>query len=582
MNRGLKKITGWMLLFFLLCLLNGAEAEATSDFSQTILAPEPAYTLNGGYRANDGTIWMNEYTVIKIMAPDGYTISTIPDGTFGDSLDISADSIPDSIYLKRSSDGAVSSALSITETIGKDSTAPAGAITLSKNNTFFTDLTSVFTFSTFFKDDITVTVSASDSPDGDAGSGVGSIEYYVSNSEEVVDVQTITSWQRFSEPFSLSDVGKTVVYARITDNVGNVTYINTDGFVLYTDSVIDTPYAVYTKGSNQDVQMGISLHGNTVKQIKINEEILTSDNYTIDTDGTLTLDASYLETLKVGDYTAEISYHPYGLDFVSGDKPADTAFDLTVEADTSAWGQEIIENDITFYVHADGTTSTKVAGADVTWLKEEVSGQSAWFALDNSSGTFETGSRFWVRWLTSESHTKEWNHYYSQMDENHREAIEDNHLSLFLIGVTNPDGHAYTDAVPAVNVYMQLADDWDQADLRGIHISSGSDENIFTSANDMMYPAGDDTFAKLTLNHFSPYAVYDARSKEEQEALNQNNSSQDHSGSRQEENSSDNGVRGQKLKYVPATGDPAKPVLWLVAIVSAQMLMFVLKRKYPT
>ncbi|MCM1212527.1 MAG: hypothetical protein NC318_13105, partial [Blautia sp.] len=112
----------------------------------------------------------------------------------------------------------------------KDSGAPTGEISIrtSKWNSFLNTVT----FGLFFKNTEKVTITAADQE-----SGVKSIAYYISDSgmtEKQVKALT-TEWKNVdgdTVAFNISEDKSCVVYAKITDNQGNMTYLSSDGMVF--------------------------------------------------------------------------------------------------------------------------------------------------------------------------------------------------------------------------------------------------------------------------------------------------------------------------------------------------------------
>lgn len=151
-----------------------------------------------------------------------------------------------------------------------------------------------------------------------------------------------------------------------------------------------------------------------------------------------------------------------------------------------------------------GTSNSEVTGNEIIWLKEESNGQSFWFGIDNSNGVFLEQSQFWVRIISKDNDNAEWLNYYNNIDK----EIKNDNLLMFLIGVTNPNGEEYTMLNEQVKVYIQYPDDW-STDIKGICINEAIDENIYSEIVELDYPDGKTNFAALTLNHFSPYAIYE-------------------------------------------------------------------------
>ncbi len=189
--------------------------------------------------------------------------------------------------------------------------------------------------------------------------------------------------------------------------------------------------------------------------------------------------------------------------------------------DKSGWGKAIKNDGIINYVDKNGTTSVEVEEHGMIYLKEESDSTSAWYAIDNSEGIFEIGSRFWVRWLSKENDPDEWWYYYKNLDDEYKNSVDSGRLWIFLTGVTAPNGEEYTNFNANLPYYIELGEDWDEEDINAVFIGRGSDEIVdITYIYDMKYPAGKKEFAKLVLKHFSPYAIYDNLTYEERkEAL---------------------------------------------------------------
>ena len=117
----------------------------------------------------------------------------------------------------------------------------------------------------------------------------------------------------------------------MTDVSDNITVVNTDGVVVYTDAEAITEAMTVTRLDGEDVSFAVSLNGNTVKALYNGNTLIDSDSYTVSENGTITLKADYLFTLAAGEYTIRVTYNPLGMSFGSDDEPATTAVKLTVK-----------------------------------------------------------------------------------------------------------------------------------------------------------------------------------------------------------------------------------------------------------
>ena len=120
----------------------------------------------------------------------------------------------------------------------------------------------------------------------------------------------------------------------MTDQSGNITVVNSDGVVLYTDAEAITEAMTVTRLDEQDVSFSVKLNGNTVAALYNGDALLDSADYMVSEDGTITLKNSYLSALEAGEYTVRAVYNPLGEEYRSGDEPAMTAVKLTVEKKT--------------------------------------------------------------------------------------------------------------------------------------------------------------------------------------------------------------------------------------------------------
>ena len=145
----------------------------------------------------------------------------------------------------------------------------------------------------------------------------------------------------------------------------------------------------------------------------------------------------------------------------------------------------------------------------IIWLKEESNGVSYYFGIDNSEGVFERGSYFRVRIINKELNNEEWLNYYNNIDEETAQTIDENKLLVFEISVTNTSGEEYKVLEKEVKVYVQHLDNWEEKDIKAIYINSNADEKVLTEIIELDYDEGKDKFTALTINHFSPYAIYE-------------------------------------------------------------------------
>lgn len=107
-----------------------------------------------------------------------------------------------------------------------DITPPAAEIKVKENK--WTSFWNNLTFGQFFKETQDVTITATDK-----GSGVNKVQYHLAGGElSEAEVKQITEWEDYNGTFQINPNNRYVVYVKVTDNAGNILYINSDGIVL--------------------------------------------------------------------------------------------------------------------------------------------------------------------------------------------------------------------------------------------------------------------------------------------------------------------------------------------------------------
>lgn len=229
------------------------------------------------------------------------------------------------------------------EGVAQDTTAPTAEIQLGENK--WTAFLNNITFGLFFKSTQKVTISASDSE-----TGVEKMEYYISDTPyaaapELEDAVG-NDWKAYSASFSIAPDSKNIIYAKVTDKVGNVCYVSSQGIVLYADAQPITHSITFVKSGTADVTADVSLSGNTIHKIYCDDAELTAGkDYTVN-GGTITFKADWLDTLAAANYTLTVHYNPLGVEYADtpgNEAPATTSIALKVQETT---GGVTITNDI--------------------------------------------------------------------------------------------------------------------------------------------------------------------------------------------------------------------------------------------
>ena len=322
------------------------QTEAGDNYTATVTGLEnDNYTLTGatGVSQNwsisylqtsaaaqvSGTKGNNDWYIspVKLVPDSGYQIST--DKTdWKDSLGDYTNQGEQSAgyYLKETATGAVTDKKTATFKI--DTEAPTGKIEIGTNS--FSSFLNSVTYGYWFRDNAAVDITGADST-----SGIASIEYQKVKADGSYNVNgTWLPWNAATK-LSLTESGKYVIYARITDKAGNQIIINSDGVVVFKDSVVADPSIDYTKTTKTSVDAKVTLNGNTVASVKNGQDTLKEGkDYTVSADK-ITFSGEYLDTLAVGTYTLTVAYHPQEeTQYKGGDKPAERQIALKVKQKT--------------------------------------------------------------------------------------------------------------------------------------------------------------------------------------------------------------------------------------------------------
>ena len=183
------------------------------------------YSADGSEYEVNSNDWINKDFVITAKAGYKLSLTDTANGEWADSLTASDETGNGKLtfFVKNTGTGVISAA--VTENYKIDKTAPTGEVKLNER-TAFQKFINKITFGLFFKDDVNVKLTAEDD-----ASGVKSVLYF--KSDKVLtdnEVRAITDWTDNSDfDIEAKDRDKFIIYVRIEDNAGNVTFIGSDG-----------------------------------------------------------------------------------------------------------------------------------------------------------------------------------------------------------------------------------------------------------------------------------------------------------------------------------------------------------------
>ncbi|WP_417081082.1 YDG domain-containing protein [Mobilibacterium timonense] len=358
------------------------------------ISPMPAGDLMArisGTRGNNG--WF--VSDVDVTAPEGYSISREQDGAYSGSITITSEGEdPISYYLRRDEDGAKTEKIGVAYDpelrssitgVNVDKTSATGSIKI-KNSTFRSLLEHI-TFGLFFKDTVQAQITSADDI-----SGMASTKYYKSEGQIDPSVLASDKWTEGST-VSLAPNEKAVVYARLEDKAGHVTYLSSGGLVMYTDGSQDTREITFTRTSPDDAEAVVDANGNTIRDISVDGKPLRPEDYrvTYDADGRkadIELLNGYLKDLAAGDHKAEVTYDPMGVsgtirtDDQTGEDGSRTAFSDNQLPSTTSFTLKVVKAQPIVEITGDpsGVYNGKAVEApayEVRYPHEKTDGDSA-------------------------------------------------------------------------------------------------------------------------------------------------------------------------------------------------------------
>lgn len=121
------------------------------------------------------------------------------------------------------------------EELAVDTTLPTGEITIGGDT--WSGLQDTITFNRFYGQAQTIQFSAQDDSYSHAGytdEDSVKIEYYLHSGDKALTEDELNSkeFTEYSGAFNISEDGKYIIYVRLTDHAGNVTWLSSDGIVL--------------------------------------------------------------------------------------------------------------------------------------------------------------------------------------------------------------------------------------------------------------------------------------------------------------------------------------------------------------
>lgn len=139
-----------------------------------------------------------------------------------------------------------------------DTTAPTGEIKV-KDRTWWESFIHAITFGLFYKEKVTVEITASDDSYSQAGYNPDEhavkIEYFISETALGEEEVKALAFKEYTDPINLTDDQRYVIYVRLTDYAGNIAYASSGGFAIDTTAPVVEAYT-YANGQTKGCSDG--------------------------------------------------------------------------------------------------------------------------------------------------------------------------------------------------------------------------------------------------------------------------------------------------------------------------------------
>ncbi len=303
--------------------LDGAANTSQSWSIAYLTAPESPLSVTGTKGQNGWYV-----SEVTLRTADGYQISADGGATWQDGFGYTTSGTyheGQTYRLRQTATGYITAPTAL-PVIKVDLTAPTGKLQI---NTREIEQTDRILWKWFFREKAEITVTAADEV-----SGVAKIEYQSVNAPG--GYQENGYWKKLdTNSLAIPANASQILYFKITDNAGNVTILNSNGVVVYTDATA-TGEVNFVKTTTADQDTGIRVAENTVASIKEGTEDVAAGAYQIkEVNGEkhLILTAAYLKSLTDGAHTLTAAYDANGHaweDGAEGEKPADSTITVVV------------------------------------------------------------------------------------------------------------------------------------------------------------------------------------------------------------------------------------------------------------
>lgn len=228
---------------------------------QGVTASIKPYMADGGEYTVNSRDWLNVDFVVTAKEGWQLSLSNTAEGPWSDTLSVSEESNFGTLvfYLRSTETGIISEA--VTEHYKIDKTVPTGEIAMEPYGSW-RDFPQSVGFELFLREAQQVVITAADNSQEAVQTA------YLLTEEELTPAQLAgQAFTDYEEAFSLTEEGRVIVYVRLTDPAGNVSYLRSEGVIL------DTTAPVITGAENGRVYCGavtVTVSDEYLRQVTLN------------------------------------------------------------------------------------------------------------------------------------------------------------------------------------------------------------------------------------------------------------------------------------------------------------------------
>ncbi len=183
-----------------------------------------AYNAVGSEYTATSSDWTNQDFTVTAAAGWKVSLTNAADGDWRDSLTCSEEGEGSlTFYVRNEASGFISQAVTLGYKI--DKTAPTGMVEIGTDS--WTDFLETVTFDLYRNGEQIATLAADD-----ALSGVASVGYLITGEDLGIAELASREFVAYSGALDIEPDASLILYARVADKAGNVTYLRSDGVVL--------------------------------------------------------------------------------------------------------------------------------------------------------------------------------------------------------------------------------------------------------------------------------------------------------------------------------------------------------------